>query len=104
AGTKLSPDDIKTLHGTVFGREIDDLIRPTRQDIIDKLRESDGWGSGNIASTAIGTIKFGTGELAARSPFTYILRETSNYLMDAGRQGVIADLADNVLNGTQGKL
>ena len=104
AGTKLSPDDIKTLHGTVFGKEIDDLIRPTRQDIIDKLRESDGFGSGGVSSAVIGTIKHTTGELSARSPFTYILRETSNYLMDAGRQGVIADLADNVLNGTQGKL
>jgi hypothetical protein len=99
-GAKLSPEDIKQVHGIVFGKELDDLIRPTRMDIVDRLRERHG----EFWSQAAGSTKWATGELAARSPFTAFLRETSNYIMDAGRQGVIVDLADNVLNGTKSHL
>ena len=100
AGTKLSPEDIKQVHTIVFGKELDDLIRPTRMDIVDRLRERHG----EFWSQAAGSTKWATGELAARSPFTAFLRETSNYIMDAGRQGVIVDLAGNVLNGTKSQL
>jgi len=103
AGTKLKADDIKALHQTVFGKELDDLIRPSRQDIVDRLRESRRVGSGKVASQVIGTMKFATGEAAARSPFTWLLRETGNYLMDAGRQGIMVDLANKVLNGVEAK-
>lgn len=95
AGTRLEPDDIKQLHGLLFGKELDDLIRPTRQDIVDNLRQS---GSG-VGSQVAGTFKYGTQELAARSPFTWLLRESGNYLMDAGRQGALVDLIDHTLNG-----
>lgn len=100
AGTKLKPEDIKQVHGMVFGKELDDIIRPSRMDIVDRLRERHG----EFWSQAVGSTKWATGELAARSPFTTFLRETSNYLMDAGRQGIIVDLADNVLNGTKSHL
>lgn len=103
AGTKLKADDIKVLHQTVFGKELDDLIRPSRQDIVDRLRESRRVGSGRAASQVIGTMKFASGEAAARSPFTWLLRETGNYLMDAGRQGIMVDLANKVLNGVEAK-
>ncbi len=104
AGTKLDPEDIKVLHGTVFGRELDDIIRPSRMDIVDRLRESRGIGSGRVGSQFIGSVKATTGWASYKSPFTWLLRETGNYLMDAGRQGVLVDLADNVLNGTPSKL
>jgi hypothetical protein len=100
AGTKLSPDDIKQVHGMVFGKELDDLIRPSRHDIVDRLRERHG----EFWSQVAGSTKWATGEMSARSPFTWLLRETGNYIMDAGRQGVIVDLADNVLNGTKSSL
>ncbi|WP_312723260.1 transglycosylase SLT domain-containing protein [Stutzerimonas nitrititolerans] len=100
AGTKLSPSDIKVLHGTVFGKELDDLIRPTRMDIVDRLRERHG----SLVGQTVGSFKWATGEAAVRSPFTWLLRETGNYLMDAGRQGILVDLADNVLNGTKSRL
>jgi hypothetical protein len=100
AGTKLKPDDIRQVHGMVFGKELDDLIRPSRMDIVDRLRERHG----EFWSQTVGTTKFATGWAAHHSPFTWFLRETSNYIMDAGRQGVIVDLADNVLNGTRSSL
>lgn len=95
AKANLSPDDIKDLHGLLFGRELDDLIRPKRQDIVEGLRRS----TGDVRSQLAGTIKYGTQELSARSPFTWLLRESGNYLMDAGRQGVLVDLIDHTLNG-----
>lgn len=95
AGAKLEPEDISQMHGLLFGKELDDLIRPSRQDIVDQLRQR----SPEIAAQGIGTLKYGTQELAARSPFTWLLRESGNYLMDAGRQGVLVDLIDHTLNG-----
>lgn len=100
AGTKLSPEDIKQVHGMVFGRELDELIRPSRHDIVDRLRERHG----EFWSQAAGSAKWFTGEVSARSPFTWLLRETGNYILDAARQGIIVDLADNVLNGTKSSL
>ena len=95
AGSKLEPDDIKQMHGLLFGKELDDLIRPTRQDIVDQLRQHNS----EVSSQIAGTIKKGTQELSARSPFTWLLRESGNYLTDAGRQGVLVDLVDHTLNG-----
>lgn len=95
AGTKLSADDMQDFHGIVFGRELDDLIRPSRQDIVDRLRER----SGEVASSIVGSTKWATGEAAARSPFTWLLRESGNLLLDAGRQGMLTHLADHTLNG-----
>ncbi|HBO3276615.1 TPA: transglycosylase SLT domain-containing protein [Pseudomonas aeruginosa] len=92
---RLAPEDIKDLHGLLFGKELDDLIRPSRQDIVDSLRQS----SSEFWAQTLGTIRYGTQELAARSPFTWLLRESSNYIMDAGRQGALVDLIDHTLNG-----
>jgi hypothetical protein len=100
AGSKLDIEDIKQMHSLVFGKEMDDLIRPTRQDIVDKLRESHNY----YGSQAAGSVKWATGEASVRSPFTWLLRETGNYLMDAGRQGVLVDLVDHTLNGLETKL
>lgn len=104
AGTKLSAKDIKVLHGQVFGRELDDLIRPTRTDIVERLREARGFGSGDLSSQVVGSVKWATGEIAARSPFTWLLRETGNYIMDAARQGVLVDIAEGALSGKGSKI
>ncbi|MDP2747358.1 transglycosylase SLT domain-containing protein [Pseudomonas sp.] len=95
AKAKLAPEDIKQMHGLLFGRELDDLIRPERQDIVDNLRQN----SSEIGAQAAGSVKYATQELSARSPFTWLLRESGNYLMDAGRQGALVDLIDHTLNG-----
>ncbi|MDL5596018.1 transglycosylase SLT domain-containing protein [Bacillus subtilis] len=100
AGSKLAPEDIKDMHNIVFGRELDDLIRPTRQDIVDGLRENHSY----YGAQAAGSFKWATGELSVRSPFTWLLRETGNYIMDAGRQGLLVDLIDHTLNGLETKL
>lgn len=92
---KLAPEDIKQMHGLLFGRELDDLIRPERQDIVDNLRQN----SSEIGAQVAGSVKYATQELSARSPFTWLLRESGNYLMDAGRQGALVDLIDHTLNG-----
>ncbi|WP_422909211.1 transglycosylase SLT domain-containing protein [Pseudomonas sp. MAC6] len=95
AKAKLAPEDIKQMHGLLFGKELDDLIRPERQDIVDNLRQN----SSEIGAQVAGSVKYATQELSARSPFTWLLRESGNYLMDAGRQGALVDLIDHTLNG-----
>lgn len=88
-GTKIKPEQLKEMHGIIFGKELDDTIRPRRADIVDRLRAQ---GSSPAMSSVIGTYKFGTQELAARSPLTKLLTETSNYIIEAGRQGALVDL------------
>lgn len=97
ADAKLTPEDVRDLHGVVFGRELDDVIRPSRQDIVDSLRVN----SSEIGAQVAGSIKWATGEASVRSPFTWLLRESGNYLLDAGRQGVLVDLVNHTLNGKE---
>lgn len=99
-GSKIKPDQLKEMHGLIFGRELDDAIRPRRQDIVDRLRSQ---GSGAGVAETVGTIKFGTQELAARSPFTKLLTETSNYIIEAGRQGALLDLV-NAAHGAEPRI
>lgn len=100
-GSKIKTEQLKDMHDLIFGRELDDLIRPRRDDIVQRLRNQ---GSGKLVANAVGTLKFATGEAAARSPFTKFLTETSNYIMDAGRQGALMDLVNHALSGKPSKL
>lgn len=100
-GSKATPEFLNEVHGLVFGRELDNLIRPKRADIIQRLRESADV-SPTMAST-VGSVKWATGELSARSPFTKFLTESSNYIADAGRQGVLKELVD-FAHGTPSKM
>lgn len=99
-GSKISPENLKEMHGLIFGRELDDTIRPRRQDIVDRLRQT---GSSAFGAEMVGSLKYGSQELAARSPFTKLLTETSNYIIDAGRQGALLDLV-NAAHGAEAKI
>lgn len=102
--TRTSPvsgSELRELHGALFGRELDQLIRPGREDIVQRIREASDT-SGAMASV-IGTIKFGTQELSARSPWTKMLNGTANYILDTARQGVLGDVAGAALGGKGSK-
>lgn len=99
-GSKITPAQLKEMHGLVFGRELDDAIRPRRLDIVDRLRSQ---GSSKLTAQMVGTLKFGSQELAARSPFTKMLTETSNYIIEAGRQGALMDMI-KAAHGGESKL
>lgn len=96
---KVGASEIKDLHNVLFGKELDDSIRPSKQDVIDRLRSYSDLGRG--AATALGTAKYYTGELAVRSPFTKVLNGTTNYLLDAGRQGFLSDIVEHSLTGSK---
>lgn len=96
---KVGASEIKDLHNVLFGKELDDSIRPSKQDVIDRLRSYSGLGRGT--ATALGTAKYYTGELAVRSPFTKVLNGTTNYLLDAGRQGFLSDIVEHSLTGSK---
>lgn len=96
---KMGASEIKDLHNVIFGKELDDSIRPSKQDVIDRLRSYSDLGRGT--ATALGTAKYYTGELAVRSPFTKVLNGTTNYLLDAGRQGFLSDIVEHSLTGSK---
>lgn len=97
----MRASEIKELHGMVFGKELDQLIRPSREDHIRRLRESTDTNA--VMANVVGTLRFGTQELAARSPWTVMLNGTTNYIIDAARQGVLGDIASAALSGTGAK-
>ncbi|MCF7557142.1 hypothetical protein [Pseudomonas petrae] len=101
-GSKIKPKDLEDMHSMVFGRELDNHIRPSRQDIVDRLRDQAG--TNPAIAQAVGSVKFATQELSARSPFTKFLTESSNYISDAGRQGVLSDFVNHVVDGRASKL
>lgn len=98
---KMSASEIKDLHNVVFGKELDDSIRPSKQDVIDRLRAYSSLSK--PVATALGSAKYYTGELAVRSPFTKVLNGTTNYLLDAGRQGFLSDIVEHSLTGSKRK-
>ena len=98
---KMGASEIKDLHNVVFGKELDDSIRPSKQDVIDRLRAYSDLSK--PAATALGSAKYYTGELAVRSPFTKVLNGTTNYLLDAGRQGFLSDIVEHSLTGSKRK-
>lgn len=98
---KVGASEIKDLHNVIFGKELDDSIRPSKQDVIDRLRSYSDLGRGT--ATALGAAKYYTGELAVRSPFTKVLNGTTNYLLDAGRQGFLSDIVEHSLTGSKRK-
>lgn len=93
----VSAKELKEIHSSLFGKEVDQLIRPKRADIVQRLRESTD--TGPIAANIVGTLKYGTQELAARSPWTKMLNGTSNYILDAARQGLLGDVISATLSG-----
>lgn len=97
----MRASEIKELHSMVFGKELDQSIRPSREDHIRRLRESTDTNA--VLANVVGTLRFGTQELAARSPWTVMLNGTTNYIIDAARQGVLGDIASAVLSGTGAK-
>lgn len=98
---KVGASEIKDLHNVIFGKELDDSIRPSKQDVIDRLRAYSALSK--PSATALGTAKYYTGELAVRSPFTKVLNGTTNYLLDAGRQGFLSDIVEHSLTGSKRK-
>lgn len=98
---KMGASEIKDLHNVIFGKELDDSIRPSKQDVIDRLRSYSSLSK--PTATALGSVKYYTGELAVRSPFTKVLNGTTNYLLDAGRQGFMSDIVEHSLTGSKRK-
>lgn len=96
---KVGASEIKDLHNVIFGKELDDSIRPSKQDVIDRLRAYSSLSK--PSATALGTAKYYSGELAVRSPFTKVLNGTTNYLLDAGRQGFLSDIVEHSLTGSK---
>lgn len=93
----VSAKELKELHSALFGKEVDQLIRPQRADIVQRLREATD--TGPMVANIVGTLKYSTQELAARSPWTKLLNGTTNYLLDAARQGMLGDVISATLSG-----
>lgn len=93
----VSAKELKELHASLFGKEVDQLIRPKRADIVQRLREATD--TGPAVANIVGTLKYSTQELAARSPWTKMLNGTTNYLLDAARQGMLGDVISATLIG-----
>lgn len=93
----ISGTDLQKLEYGLMGREVDNMIRPQRADLIQSLRDNSGMGS--FGANALGSIKYGTQELAAAWPMSKLLQGTTNYLLSAARQGLIGNLIEHAATG-----
>lgn len=91
----VSSSEIKKIHDDIFGKEVDNLIRPSREDIINSIRENSEFHPSLIRLA--GNIQYGTQEAASRWIFSKVLNKTSSLLLDAARQGVIGDIISHTL-------
>lgn len=98
---KMTADSLNDLHAGLFGRELDDSIRPARLDIVERLREQ---GSNGVVAQAVGSLKWATGAMSRRSPAGYMLPETTNHLLDAGRKGILGDIVRHTMAGGKSPL
>lgn len=92
----MTGEGLNDLHAGLFGRELDGSIVPARQDIIERLRQQ---GSNKAVAQTVGSLKWATGAMSRRSPAGYMLPETTNHLIDAGRKGILGDIVRHTLAG-----
>lgn len=67
------------------------------------MRLRDNADASPMVAKAVGSLKFMTQEASARWPLTKFLTESSNYIADVGRQGVLKELVD-FAHGTPSKM
>ncbi|MFL1495530.1 transglycosylase SLT domain-containing protein [Pseudomonas antarctica] len=92
----MTGEGLNDLHAGLFGRELDGSIVPARMDIIERLRQQ---GSNEAVAQTVGSLKWATGAMSRRSPAGYMLPETTNHLLDAGRKGILGDIVRHTLAG-----
>ena len=97
----LNPDEIKTVHALLWGKELDDSLRPSMRQTIQSLREAST--APDWVVKAAGAAKWATSEMAQRNPWTKVLKETTNTLTDCARQNVLADITGHFHNGTRSR-
>lgn len=97
----VSGTDLQKLEYGLMGREVDNMIRPQRADLIQSLRDNSGMG--NFGANALGSLKYGTQEIAAAWPMSKLLQGTTNYLLSAARQGLIGNLIEHAATGKSSK-
>jgi len=91
-GSVSSLEVLKEAHNILFGKEIDDSIRPSALHVKESLRKASG--SSSAIVNAVANLKWVTSEMSSRSPWSKVLGQTTNYMVDAARQGFLSDIID----------
>lgn len=91
-GGQASMETLKEAHSVIFGKEIDESIRPTSAKVRESLRKASS--APDAVVNTVANMKWLTGELSARFPMSKMLGGMTNHLIDAGRQGYLSDIID----------
>lgn len=92
----MKAKELNDMHAAIFGRELDDSLAPTRRDIAESLRNA---GVNEALVGPLAGVRAATSWAARKSPLTEVLNGTSNYLLDAGRKGILGDIVKHVHDG-----
>lgn len=90
---------IDALQGLLFGRELDDSLRPKRADMIEAIRANS---TNETYATLAANLQWGTRELARVLPAGKVLQGMTNHLIDAARTATLNDIVTSSLRGTKG--
>ncbi|RAT13560.1 hypothetical protein AU486_14425, partial [Lonsdalea quercina] len=89
---KLNAKEANEVHGLLFGKELDDSIRPSRNDIVERLRGV----ASNPMANIVGSVKWATGYMAQRLPMSRVMTSTVNHIVRAARIETLGNLAHEV--------
>ena len=94
---KLDPEQIKDLNRLVFGKELSDAFRGSRQNHIDRLYSHTG---SELGSKVVGTMKWATQEANSRAFWIKWIPDTTNILIDTAREGFLGDMVGDIIGAT----
>lgn len=92
----VSKEELDGFHRALAGKELDDSIRPSRDDIINRLRETSD--SSDLAIKLAGNTRYLGQELTSGrySPIR-LIGGTTNLLIDTARKGLLGDIMGEAL-------
>lgn len=91
-GASTDMATLKEAHSILFGKELDDSLRPSALHVKEALRKASG--APDAVVNTVANLKWATGEMSARFPMSKALGGVTNYLVDAARQGFLSDIIE----------
>lgn len=91
---------IDELQGLLFGRELDDSLRPRRADMRESIRANSS--SPEWFTDVAADLQWATREAARALPAGKLLNGFTNHIIDASRTAFLNDIVTSALKGTKG--
>lgn len=97
--TKAGRETLEELHNLTFGSYLDDSIRPRYKDRVAAINANPNAAESQILVKSAAGVRTAADVYSHYNPFTYILRETTNGVINTARKTLVSDIVRNVFDG-----